>query len=115
MAIAKPQNKTLTEALIEVIDSYASSKNLDPQLTLDAVARSVNQIDAELKARLRQYEDTQRRAAFDKVFNERKAQYESEIAAAEFPFRVRRSYIQSGRHLVECEGIRGSIINQEAK
>jgi hypothetical protein len=105
---AKP--KTLTEALIDVIDNYADSKKLDPQLTMDAVARSVNQIDAELKARLRQFEDEQRRNAFNEAFEQRKAEYSEEVSNTnDPPYVIKRQWVSQRRNIVNVEGFNADI------
>jgi hypothetical protein len=111
-----PKPLTLTEALIDVIDRYASDKNLDPQLTLDATARAVHNIDHELKARLRAYEDAQRRKAFDEAFAQRKAEFNQALAESGEPyFIVKRQWVSSRRNVVAVEGFSADIFAKEVK
>jgi hypothetical protein len=111
-----PRPKTLSERLIDCIDEYGTERNLDPQLLMDATARAVNNIDAELKARLRQFEDEQRRTAFNKAFEQRKAEYAEAINNSGEPsYVIKRQWVSLRRNLVNVEGMQGNIFAEGGK
>lgn len=101
---------SLTEQIIEVIDNFASEKRLDPQLLMDATARAVSNINTELQARLRKFEDDQRRYAFELAFQQRKADFQTAVSVSkEPPYIVKRAWVSQGLHIVQVEGYRESI------
>jgi hypothetical protein len=108
-----PKQKSLSERLIDVIDEYGSERNLDPQLLMDSVARAVSNIDRELKARLRQFEDEQRRAEFQKAYDERQVEYALAINGHPFPYKVKRIWVATGKAIVDVAGFRKSIFAEK--